>query len=510
MLNTRNVRLIVAVIGLFGIFAFFASSQHSLVQHTAIKQATDNTKPIDKIQPPPQQQQESVQKEVDEDEKNTLQGLSHSGTKPPYEIDDTKANDKVLADTSLNANKDNTDTEIDTKKKPALNEQTIPQDDDVNENCSTAEYVVMVDAGSTGSRVHVYEFNTCIQPPKLIKETFEMLKPGLSSFDTDVVGAAKSLDPLLKIAMDTVPVEKQKQTPIAVKATAGLRLLGEEKSTNTLNQVKTHLQTNYPFKIQDISVITGEEEASYSWFTINYLLGNIGGKEKVPTAAVFDLGGGSTQIVYEVDKDTAVNDDSVDGLMEYTYGDASYKLYQNSYLGFGLMSARQSIIKLLMKEEDAKQTTKDTNVEVVHPCLAPGAVATDVVVNFDDAKVQVNVKGPATKTEVAECRKITDKVFSSFKAPNLSNFANEIYLISYFFDRTIGSVMTIDDIVQLSKLVDLSDPMWALDLNYISSLLTTGYNIASDKEIKTAKTINDNEVGWCLGASLFLLKENTK
>ena len=33
----------------------------------------------------------------------------------------------------------------------------------------------------------------------------------------------------------------------------------------------------------------GKDEGVYAWVTANYLLGNIGGKEKLPTAAVFDL-----------------------------------------------------------------------------------------------------------------------------------------------------------------------------------------------------------------------------
>ena len=116
-------------------------------------------------------------------------------------------------------------------KNPELSsavKQQIEITESSNSNSNTLcdkdhQYVVMIDAGSTGSRVHIYEFDVCTQPPTLIKETFEMLKPGLSSFDTDAIGAANSLDPLLKIAMDVVPKSKRSCTPIAVKATAGLR-----------------------------------------------------------------------------------------------------------------------------------------------------------------------------------------------------------------------------------------------------------------------------------------------
>lgn len=79
----------------------------------------------------------------------------------------------------------------------------------------------MIDAGSSGSRVHVYEFDTCSSPPALVKETFEMLKPGLSSYDTDTVGAAKSLDKLLDIAVETVPKDKQDVHQLLLKLLLG-------------------------------------------------------------------------------------------------------------------------------------------------------------------------------------------------------------------------------------------------------------------------------------------------
>ncbi|KAJ2474974.1 Guanosine-diphosphatase, partial [Coemansia sp. RSA 2052] len=43
------------------------------------------------------------------------------------------------------------------------------------------QYVLMVDAGSTGSRIHVYKFNYCKNHPMLEDEIFQQIKPGLSS-----------------------------------------------------------------------------------------------------------------------------------------------------------------------------------------------------------------------------------------------------------------------------------------------------------------------------------------
>lgn len=43
----------------------------------------------------------------------------------------------------------------------------------------------------------------------LLSDTFEQLKPGLSSFADDPAAAAKSLEPLLAVAVKTVPKDMQ-------------------------------------------------------------------------------------------------------------------------------------------------------------------------------------------------------------------------------------------------------------------------------------------------------------
>ncbi|VVT50739.1 uncharacterized protein SAPINGB_P002864 [Magnusiomyces paraingens] len=238
-----------------------------------------------------------------------------------------------------------------------------------------SNFVVIIDAGSTGSRVHVYEFNTSISAspgqnthyiPQLVHETFELTRPGLSykpyvqNFDE----GAKSLDPLLKVALQIVPEKLRKTTPLALKATAGLRLIGSETSAQYIDYVTQYLKENYPFKIKDVGIMDGKEEAVYAWLTTNYLLeylddeGSNNNTDSLSikrnhkmTAAVFDLGGASTQIVFEPDPvlySDAVIQEIVhaghgDHIYDMVLGGYQYKLYQHSHLGYGLMEARKKI-----------------------------------------------------------------------------------------------------------------------------------------------------------------------
>lgn len=62
---------------------------------------------------------------------------------------------------------------------------------------------------AAGSRVHVYRFLQSGGKLDLQSDTFEQLKPGLSSYGDQPEEAAKSLTPLLETALKTVPEELQ-------------------------------------------------------------------------------------------------------------------------------------------------------------------------------------------------------------------------------------------------------------------------------------------------------------
>ncbi|KAI5790153.1 nucleoside phosphatase family-domain-containing protein [Geopyxis carbonaria] len=417
------------------------------------------------------------------------------------------------------------------------------------------QYALMVDAGSTGSRIHVYRFNNCGDTPELESEEFKMIKPGLSSFKEDAEGAAKSLDELLDVAVKTVPDKLKSCSPVAVKATAGLRMLGDEMSKNILNAVRHRLETKYPFPVvskenNGVAIMDGSDEGVYAWITTNYLLGKIGTVENIPTAAIFDLGGGSTQIVFQptfpsVGGGMPEKLAEGDHKYELKFGGREFQLYQHSHLGLGLMEARKAVHRELVKATKASKGDQWNKGPLINPCINTG-MEREVKVEIDGAEVSVLMKGPTESSgSAAQCRALAEKIlnkgedckltpcsFGGVHQPPLARtFAREdIYIFSYFYDRlqplgmpesfTLREVMDTTAKVCAGEqhwemfsgfegaLAELRDrPEYCLDLSFMLALLHTGYEMPIDREVKTAKKIKGNELGWCLGASLPLLNQ---
>ncbi|KAJ3682947.1 hypothetical protein LUZ60_013174 [Juncus effusus] len=214
-------------------------------------------------------------------------------------------------------------------------------------------YAVVFDAGSSGSRVHVYCFDGKLDLLPIGKEIelFVQKKPGLSAFAKDPKKAAESLIPLLEQAEAVVPAELRNKTPVRVGATAGLRALGTETSEQILQAVRDLLKEKSSLKSESdwTTVLDGTQEGAFQWVTINYLLGKVG-KKYSKTVGVVDLGGGSVQMAYAIsekdaDKAPRLSDGEDSYVKKLFLKGVTYYLYVHSYLHYGLLAARAEILK---------------------------------------------------------------------------------------------------------------------------------------------------------------------
>ena len=200
---------------------------------------------------------------------------------------------------------------------------------------SSPQYAVMIDAGSSGSRAHVFEYTTSLPKPPipLINDIYNKnTSPGLSSFANNPSAAGSSLKPILdEVAryLSSKNVDLS-QVKISVLATAGMRLLPENEQQAIYANVRSFIRNNYAFSLstQNVRTISGTQEGLYGWLDVNYLSNNFAHPDS--TVGSIDMGGASTQIAFAT-SDTSQPENEID----LTINNTRYRVFSKSFLGLG-------------------------------------------------------------------------------------------------------------------------------------------------------------------------------
>uniref|UniRef100_A0A1A9Z9D0 nucleoside diphosphate phosphatase n=1 Tax=Glossina pallidipes TaxID=7398 RepID=A0A1A9Z9D0_GLOPL len=381
------------------------------------------------------------------------------------------------------------------------------------------QYAVIVDAGSTGSRVLAYKFNRSFIDNKLVlaEELFKERKPGLSSFADNPEKAALSIKLLLDEAKAFIPKEKWSSTPLLLKATAGLRLLPHSKAENLLNVVRDlFTKSVFSVDIDAVEIMDGTDEGIFSWFTVNFLLGRL---SKSNQAAALDLGGGSTQVTF------APTDPEQVPLYEKYMHEVKISLnkeinvFTHSYLGLGLMAARHEVFTKGYNPEE-------TNIESA--CVNPIISNRTWLYNNIEYKISGKDSGkPSQENPVVDfdiCLElIKSKVMPKVKPKPFSLKQHTIAAFSYYFERAIesglidpfqGGEITVESFrkkaLEVCQTPNDEQPFMCFDLTYISVLLREGFGLGDKKKIKLYKKIDGHEISWALGCAYNILTSDDK
>lgn len=373
-----------------------------------------------------------------------------------------------------------------------------------------SQYGIMFDAGSTGTRIHVFQFQ--MEPneaPKLAHETFKAIKPGLSAYADDPDKCSAGLLQLLDVAKEAVPAGLWPSTPLALRATAGLRLLPGDKASHLLDKVKEVFGAS-PFlhRPDSVSIMDGTDEGVSAWITVNFLTGGLHGSE-TPTVGMLDLGGGSTQITFSPQDEKTIQTAPIDYVTSFQMFNTSHSLYSHSYLGLGLMSARLAVLGGI-------EGQPASNHELVSPCLAP-----DYTGQWEHAEVTYKLKGQKAGEPIYESclSKVEKMIYKKVRrAEEVKDM--EFYAFSYYYDRAVdlglidektGGTLRVSSYIEGAKKVCKNmeagvgdNPFLCLDLTYISVLLQE-LGFPQDKEFKLARKINDVETSWALGATFYYI-----
>ena len=416
------------------------------------------------------------------------------------------------------------------KETTTLPPTTLPT---MGAGTESKKYAVVIDAGSTGSRIHVFTFEPREGGAlRLLKDDFQAIKPGLSSYKDDPTAAAASLKELLAVAMKAVPESARGKTSIELRATAGLRLLPGESAQDILEEC-SKLLGEYPFKFDDssVSIMDGADEGAYQWLTMNYLLGNLADADSngdVHTVAAVDLGGGSVQLAYQVVPEHV--DSAPDGYVTKLKAMGnSFDVYTRSHLGHGLMAARAAILNVTSSNGSGS------------PCVHGGhdgeyayageTYKAKAMASGSDHALCHKAVVEALRVD-APCEKRDECSFNGAWGGTKGQGSKRVYLSSYLWDRAVNvGIVTDEEIDGRSSVSELKKhaseacsisidevttkyhgveekdaPFMCMDLTFAHALLSVGFKRHEWEDFTLVKQIEYEskpvEAAWPLGAAL--------
>ena len=361
------------------------------------------------------------------------------------------------------------------------------------------QHAVVLDAGSTGSRVLAFTFHRHIFTGNLVLESelWKEVKPGLSSHAADPQAGADTISHLLNLAKESVPKEQRASTPVTLMATAGLRLLPATQADALLAAVRETIDAS-GFDNRGVDVMSQLDEGVFGWLTVNYLLQQLENPKKSYVA--LDLGGGSTQITFAPKhEETFVTTPKKHFLHPVRVSGVDQTLYSHSYLGLGLMSAREAIFRL----NDPPEASTLASACILGQAEFKGLVIKEEqMVGYEACMMEVHHFLDTMKID--QCKEVPTRKIAAF---------------SYFHDRAVdvgmlgegeSGVVTVQqylDAAQNACAAPSSEsPFLCVDLTFIAGLLHHGYRLSADAKLGLYKQIDGHQTSWGLGAAFNLLE----
>uniref|UniRef100_A0A183C0I1 Nucleoside-diphosphatase mig-23 n=1 Tax=Globodera pallida TaxID=36090 RepID=A0A183C0I1_GLOPA len=248
-------------------------------------------------------------------------------------------------------------------------------------------YGIVIDAGSTGSRLFLYSW-TSPSTDELIsisavndrqeRPVVKKVTPGLSSFGDKPEAASAYIKPLLDFAAEFIPEQKLGATPVFIFATAGMRLLSLEKQQNVMENLRKELPRMTKLQIlnQHIQKAFTKKRLSTSsvWERV----------QRPNSAGMIDMGGASAQIAYELpfaDSEGGTLPKSGENVQLINLGCRDddprfrYRLFVTTFLGFGVNEGAKTYEKFLWKRlsgERPMNSTEDAKTKV--PTVVDGCL----------------------------------------------------------------------------------------------------------------------------------------
>lgn len=358
-------------------------------------------------------------------------------------------------------------------------------------NVLAENYKIIVDAGSSGSRLHLYQYTSDKKVPVIEEGFTKSNKTGLSTFEKNPQDSGKSLQELLDGAAQYLK-DKQinpKDVEVNVLATAGMRLVNENIQKEIYASVKNSINTS-GFNIGQVETISGQMEAFYGWMEVNYRANSF--ENNATTLGAIDMGGASTQISFETQDPNKPED-----VISFNFAGKKYAVFAKSFLGLGQDQAREAILT----DNDAA-TCFPTNYHKPDSTL---------VGNF-------NAKScGALYTNFIKTKKVAEQILPIDKQKFVA-FSGAYYTYNFLaVDKTPDQAVLEEGIStvctksweKLESEHKGDKYLWTYCASavYMDNLFYNTYQIGNN-QLTVAKQINGHNIDWAEGALFYNLIKN--
>jgi hypothetical protein len=381
---------------------------------------------------------------------------------------------------------------------------------------SNVDYGIVIDAGSTGTRLHVYQWTkrqnttSLAKPVPVTNRSSIAVRPGISQGNPEVIYS--TFRTIIKFAVNLlksqgVTNKTMTQIPLFFGATAGIRGLSEYRRDEIMTLVRDFFNnhTESPFRIEVMRTLSGEEEGVFGWLSVNYLMGDL--DNQTETIGAMDMGGASTQITFAPVGEVLANFFPINTNKQMR----AYRLYTRSFQKFGMVELKKQLNSEVVLQYGSQ-----------HPCLPLGYTVYDPIeeIQFYGTSQSKNctdlildllhISQPCWLDHCSINGAYQPQIPSNTKFVAFS--AYPLIVRSLKLPNDVAPSDLLDkawtvcelDYEQLNRTYGPNDYLMSLcaDSMYIGLLLNYGYSM-SDSKILFLERYNSTEIEWTFGAMLY-------
>lgn len=347
---------------------------------------------------------------------------------------------------------------------------------------NAANFIAVIDAGSTGSRFHLYAYDA--QSAQL-QEIFQFrVKPGIDQYSQQQKLIQQGYAQIFNEASKVLALKTtDRPVPVYLLATGGMRFLSADEQTNIYNHLREDIAKYSQFKLKAVKTISGEQEARYGWLAVNDVYGTLG-KTAKDTLGLIDLGGASMEIAFARREPT-------DGAKKICIRQQCYWLTADSILDIGIEHSLGHI---------QQYPSSGTCSPVEEYDLASCELITAESVNDKLAHLKKDI--PLNRTYVA-----TAGFYYTF------NFFQANATVDNLEDKTIEACQNTPWPELVNQHPDL-DPDRIRKYCFATALIATiltepnGFGFTTGKpNLIVAKRVHNQDIAWARGAALHIIEK---